>query len=106
MGETITKRTNSNFTKLHMKLNRISTLQLPSNKSSKKCHSDHDDSPNDTAWTQDGSSDYPTQLIPFNLSFSEKERIYVLVQWKLKKLLASQSDNMNVNCPPVQSALT
>lgn len=89
-----------------MKLQRVSSIQLPAlNQNFKKINDHSDESPNESALTHDGS-EYGVNIQPFDLGFTEKERVYVLVQWKLKKLLTSQSDEMNViKSSTVQGAL-
>jgi len=91
-SETITK---SSTISDSMKLNRINTIQLPTDQVFSKTREEPDDSPNDSALTHD-SSDYGHNFYPLSLSFTEKERVYVLVDWKLKALRDSQSDQMNV----------
>ena len=78
-----------------MKLNRINTIQLPTDQVFQKTRDQPDDSPNDSADTHD-SSDYGHNFIPLGLSFTEKERVCILADWKLKALRNSQSDHLNV----------
>ena len=78
-----------------MKLNRITSIQLPIDQTLKKIRDDSDESPNESVMTHD-SSDYGQNFYPLSLNFSEKERVYVLVQWKLNNLLNSQSDTTNI----------
>ena len=78
-----------------MKLNRKNVIQLPTDQVFKKEAVEFDDSPNESALTHDGSED-GHNFIPLSLSFTEKERVYILVDWKLKALRNSQSDRMNV----------
>jgi len=73
--------------KRHMK--RVTSIELPTNSQNFKKLMDSDDSPNNECGATHDGSDYGTNLIPLSLSFSEKERVYVLVQWKLKKLMNS-----------------
>lgn len=77
---------------------------MPTDHTYKKTNHESDDSPNDTALTHDGS-EYGHNFLPLSLSFSEKEKVYVLVQWKLQKLLNSQSEEKNV-ISPVRGLLT
>ena len=65
-----------------------SSIQLPINQTFKKIQNESDDSPNESVDTRDGS-EYDQNFRPLNLSLSEKERVYILVDWKLKKLLSS-----------------
>ena len=65
-----------------------SSIQLPINQTFKKIQNESDDSPNESVDTRDGS-EYGQNFRPLNLSLSEKERVYILVDWKLKKLLSS-----------------
>ena len=74
-----------------MKLNRINAIQLPTDQVFQKTREQPDDSPNDSVDTHD-VSDYGHSFIPLNLSFTEKERVYILADWKLKALRNSQSD--------------
>ena len=63
---------------------------------SKETRLDSQDSPRELALTMyDSDSQMSTIVIyPLNLSFTEKEKAYALVQWKLKNLL-SFSDEQN-----------
>ena len=74
-----------------MKLNRINTIQLPTDQVFEKTAASLDDSPNESALTHDCSED-GHNFIPLSLSFTEKERVYILVDWKLKLLRNSQSE--------------
>ena len=77
-----------------MTLARVNSIQLPTN-TKKFCH-ESDDSPHEYAYTQDGSEVSIPNIVltPLSLSFHDKEKVYALVQWKLK-LLTSTSDPMN-----------
>jgi len=71
-----------------MKLNRVSSIQLPTHQTIKKIQQESDESPNESALTHDGS-EYSPNFYPLNLSLNEKERVYILLDWKFQKLLSS-----------------